>query len=122
VLEKLSGNYELALASSGSHGSVYNFLNANHFESFFQSILTGEDVTNAKPDPEIYRKTFAALGLAPDSCMVIEDAVSGIESARRAGAAAVGIRGTCSAELLLGAGALCVLNDLRDLAPLVDSL
>jgi beta-phosphoglucomutase len=75
VLERLAGGYRLALASSGSHGSVHSFLRVNHFEQMFQSVLSGEDVVHAKPDPEIYRKSFEALGLEPGSCIVVEDAV-----------------------------------------------
>ncbi len=122
VLEQLAQNYQLALASSGSHGTVHAFLDTNHFENFFRSVLTGEDVSLAKPDPEIYRKSFAALGLAPDACVVVEDAVAGIEAARRAGAAAIGVTGTCSAESLRDAGAAGVVSRLSDLMPLVAEL
>jgi HAD superfamily hydrolase (TIGR01509 family) len=122
VLEELSRNYRLALASSGSHGSVHSFLRVNRFEKFFQSILSGEDVANAKPDPEIYRKSFAALDLAPESCVVIEDAVSGIEAARRARATAIGLAGTCSAGILREAGAAHVVEHLNDLPALLHTL
>lgn len=122
VLESLAADYRLGLASSGSRGSVHAFLGANHFEEFFQSVLTGDDVTNSKPDPEIYRKSFAGLGLAPDACVVVEDAVSGIEAARRAGAEAIGVTGTCSAGLLRRAGAVRVVDRLSDIGPVVAGL
>ena len=122
LLRNLSATYRLGLASSGSRGSVQAFLNANDFGQVFQSVLSGDDVTHSKPDPEIYSKSFAALGLTPQSCLVVEDAVSGIEAARRAGAEAIGIAGTYSAEILLNAGAVRVLNRLGELAPVVAEL
>lgn len=122
VLERLAANYKLALASSGSHGSVHSFLDVNGFESLFHSVLSGEDVTHAKPDPEIYEKTFAALGFEPSACVVVEDAVSGIDAARRAGADAIGVAGTCSAETLRDAGARYVVTRLNELPELVSSL
>lgn len=122
LLEQLAGTYRLGLASSGSSGTVHAFLGANHFESLFQSVLTGGDVTRAKPDPEIYEKSFAALGLEPSHCVVVEDAVSGIEAARRAGASAIGVTGTCSADTLREAGAAGIVDHLSELAALVAAL
>jgi beta-phosphoglucomutase len=122
VLEQLAKAYRLALASSGSSGSVESFLRVNRFEKVFQSVLSGEDVSNAKPDPEIYRRTFAALGLAPDACAVVEDAESGIEAALSAGACVIGITGTCEASTLRQAGAKHVIERLSELPDLVNSL
>ncbi len=122
VLAQLATNYRLALASSGSHGSVHSFLEVNGFEKLFQSVLSGEDVTHAKPDPEIYQKSFAALGLEPALCVVIEDAAAGIEAARRAGAEAIGVAGTCSAETLREAGARHIVSRLNELPDVVGAL
>ncbi len=123
VLKQLSGNYKLALASSGSHGSVHSFLRVNGFEPLFESVLTGQDVTHAKPDPEIYLRTFTALGLDPQACVVVEDAVAGIVAARQAKAAAViGITGTCTDEELRSAGATHVINGVIELPALMNYL
>ncbi len=123
LLEQLAGTYRLALASSGSYGTVHAFLGVNDLENLFESVLTGEDVTRAKPDPEIYRKSFAALGLAGESCVVVEDAVAGIEAARRAGAAAaIGVTGTCPAAALKDAGAAGVVSRLSEIAPMIAAL
>jgi beta-phosphoglucomutase len=122
VLRRLAADYRLGLASSGSRGSVHAFLKANDFGGIFQSVLSGDDVAHAKPDPEIYSRSFDTLGLAPQSCLVVEDAVSGIESARRAGAEVVGITGTTSAEVLRTAGAVRVLSRLCELVPLLAEL
>lgn len=122
VLRQLAADYRLALASSGSRGSVQAFLSANDAGGLFQSVLSGEDVSQAKPDPEIYCRSFAGIGLAPGACVVVEDAVSGIEAALRAGARAVGITGTCSEETLRHAGAAEVIGSLSQLVPLIPTL
>ena len=48
-------------------------------------VINGDMVTNGKPDPEIFLKAAAALGVAPERCAVVEDSVAGIEAAHRAG-------------------------------------
>jgi beta-phosphoglucomutase-like phosphatase (HAD superfamily) len=77
-------------------------------------------VKNAKPHPEIYQRTFGALGIDPADALVIEDAVAGIQSARAAGAGAViGMEGTCPASQLTGAGASEVIRGVSDLPELL---
>lgn len=107
--------FVLALASSGSPLSVAAFLDTTGTRSHFRSVLTGGDVRNAKPDPEIYSRTFAAIETAPENCLVVEDAVAGVVAAQSAGAPVVGISGTCSTLDLHQAGAIGVLESLREL-------
>jgi HAD superfamily hydrolase (TIGR01509 family) len=116
VLERLSREYKLALASSGSRASIALFLTSNGCARLFQSVLCGDDVSCAKPHPEIYQRTFAALNVAPEYAVVVEDAVAGIQAARAAGAGAViGVEGTCSPSELTQAGASGVIRGVRDL-------
>jgi HAD superfamily hydrolase (TIGR01509 family) len=120
VLERLSREYRLGLASSGSRASIALFLASNACAYLFQSVLCGDDVKNAKPHPEIYQRTFGALGIDPADALVIEDAVAGIQSARAAGAGAViGMEGTCPASQLTGAGASEVIRGVSDLPELL---
>jgi len=116
ALEQLSREYALALASSGSQASIALFLASNGCAHLFRSVLCGDDVNCAKPHPEIYRRTFAALHIEPRDAMVVEDAVAGIQSARAAGAGSViGVEGTCSAAQLAGAGASAVIRGVNEL-------
>jgi len=116
VLRILSRQYALALASSGSRASIALFLTFNRCEHLFQSVLCGDDVTWAKPHPEIYQRTFAKLDVDPGAALVIEDAVAGIQAARAAGAGAVvGVEGTCSVSQLSRAGANGVIRGVSDL-------
>jgi len=120
VLERLSREYPLALASSGSRASIALFLSLNGCAHLFRSVLCGDDVAYAKPHPEIYRRTFAALGIMPRSVMVVEDAIAGIQSARSAEAGIViGVEGTCSAAQLADAGATAVIRGVGELPELL---
>lgn len=57
----------------------------------FDAIIDGNKITNGKPDPEVFLKGAAELGLEPAQCVVFEDAVAGVEAAKRGGMFAVGI-------------------------------
>jgi HAD superfamily hydrolase (TIGR01509 family) len=115
TLAELAGRFPLALASSGSRASVDAFLKLTGSRSLFRSVLSGEDVTNAKPDPEIYVRSSEGLGLQAAQCLVAEDAVAGVAAARAAGCPVIGVAGTCSAGALRGAGADQVVSDLSEL-------
>jgi len=58
---------------------------------FFQAIISAEDVHRGKPDPEVYLTAAARVGVPPEHCIVVEDAVAGIEGARRAGMRSIGV-------------------------------
>jgi beta-phosphoglucomutase len=58
---------------------------------YFESVVDGNQVTRAKPDPEVFLIAAKALGVAPEHCIVFEDAVAGIEAAKNAGMKSVGI-------------------------------
>ena len=76
--------YRTALGSA-SKNAVFILEKLKLSESF-DAVIDGNKVSKAKPDPEVFLNGAAALGLAGCDCIVFEDAISGIESARRAGA------------------------------------
>jgi HAD superfamily hydrolase (TIGR01509 family) len=121
LLTRLSEKYRLALASSGSRESVNAFLDRTGLRGIFQSVLSGDDVDRAKPDPEIFRRSIAALGLQPENCAVIEDAVAGVQAARSAGAHTIGF-GNGDTAGLSAAGAEQVVASLGDLQGALDLL
>ena len=55
------------------------------YNSYFDSVVCGDMVKKAKPDPEIYQKACESLGIQPEYCMAFEDAPGGILSAHQAG-------------------------------------
>jgi beta-phosphoglucomutase-like phosphatase (HAD superfamily) len=63
-------------------------------DHFFDAIVTSEDVTRGKPDPEVFLTAASRLGVPPPRCIVVEDAAAGIEAARRAGMRSIGVSRT----------------------------
>lgn len=80
---------KIALGSASKNART--ILRQTGIESYFDAIADGNNVTHAKPDPEVFL-TAAALAQTPVAdCLVFEDAVAGIEAAHRAGIRAVGV-------------------------------
>ena len=59
--------------------------------SFFDTVVSGSDVKNKKPDPEIYLSAAAKIKMNPANCIVIEDAISGITAAKSAGMTTIAV-------------------------------
>jgi beta-phosphoglucomutase-like phosphatase (HAD superfamily) len=79
-------------------------------------MLTSDDVTNGKPDPEPYLKGADLLGLAASNCIVFEDAPAGIRAGKAAGALVVALRTTSSDTELEGAGADWVISGYQQIS------
>lgn len=82
--------------------------------SFFAGLVTGEDVSHGKPDPEVFLKGAALIGLAPECCVVFEDALVGLAAARAGGMKSVGVATTEALSDLEGKADLAV-ESLTDL-------
>ncbi len=93
-------NIPVAIGTSAPRSNVDFVLSHTGLENYFSAILDESDVVKGKPDPEIYLKVAARLGYDPCQCIVFEDSLSGVESARRAGAKVVGVATTHSFEEL----------------------
>jgi beta-phosphoglucomutase family hydrolase len=91
----------LAVCTSANKINLDFVLDGCGIRDLFAATLCREDISNGKPDPEIFIKGAAALGIAPNRCMVFEDAPAGIEAARRAGMKAVAITAMLGADELL---------------------
>jgi len=76
---------ELYLVTSGGRGSVELALEATGLGRYFGGIVTSSDVDRGKPAPDLYLEAVRRFRLDPGSCLAIEDAPSGAESARAAG-------------------------------------
>ena len=103
VAEKYGVPYrtEMAVCSSADRVKVLMNLSAiGAEESLFDQLVTGTDIKNPKPDPEIYLTGAASLGLAPSECIVVEDAPSGIRAAHAAGIKAIGLATSFPADYL----------------------
>ena len=116
---------KLAVASSSKNATAMmrqtGLADGRNLCSLFDADLSGRALAHGKPDPEIFLLAAAALGIAPENCVVVEDAPSGIEAARAGGMLALGIARLGDAALLQAAGADLVVTDLGqvDVAALV---
>lgn len=90
VLEFLKENQiPFALGSASKNSRV--ILKSLKIHDWFTAIVDGNDVTKAKPDPEVFLIAAEKLKLEPENCIVFEDAVAGVEAAKAAGMTSVGI-------------------------------
>ena len=69
-------------------------------DGHFQAIISSEDVTNGKPDPEVFLKGAAAFGVPPERCVVFEDSLAGIEAGLAGGMKVVAVATTNPIEKL----------------------
>jgi len=83
---------------------------------FFDAVVTAEDVTRTKPDPEPYQRAAALLGLCADECVVIEDSLNGIRAGKGAGCTVFGLTTTYPAHDLAAAGADRVCASFAEIA------
>jgi len=115
LLQNLSGaGAKMAIGSSGPPENVDVVLNALDIRRYFHVIVSRDDVTSGKPDPQVFLIAAEKLAIPTDRCVVIEDALHGIEAAHRAGMKVVAVATSHPAEKLQHAE--MVLPDLRNLS------
>jgi HAD superfamily hydrolase (TIGR01509 family) len=89
-----------SVASSTPRRNLEALFAATGLDTLFDAVVCGDDVSHGKPDPEVFLKAAAALGLDRNNAVVIEDAFAGIEAARRGGMKVVGVATTHPVEAL----------------------
>lgn len=105
-----------ALATSNSWPAVKKLFERFGISDYFDCVITAEEVVRKKPDPEIFLLSAEKLGVASESCLVIEDSAAGVEAARAAGMKVVAIaHNETHAETLKKAN--LVIEDFDDLSP-----
>jgi beta-phosphoglucomutase len=103
-----------AIGSSAPLANISLLLSATGLAGYMQAIASGDDVTRGKPDPRVFLLAFERLDVDPSHGVVIEDAPSGIQAGKRAGAATLGVTNTQTRQTLLDAGADLVVDSLAD--------
>jgi beta-phosphoglucomutase len=83
--------WKQAIVTSAPAANAEVMLRALGLASLFDTVVTADDVSHGKPDPEVFLMAASRLGVEPARCIVVEDAMAGIEGARRAGMKSVGI-------------------------------
>ena len=108
----------VALATSAGKTNIEYTLSGTGLKPYFDVLVGGEEVSQGKPDPEIFLVAAQRLGILPQRCLVFEDALLGVEAACQAGMKAVAITTTLRAKDFVG---LCpvveIASDFLDLHP-----
>lgn len=91
-LERLRAEgWQQAVASSAPRANLEVIIEVLGLEGYFAAVASAEDVTEGKPDPQVFLVAAAKLGVEPSLCVVVEDAPAGTEAARRAGMRSIGV-------------------------------
>jgi HAD superfamily hydrolase (TIGR01509 family) len=85
LLEALQGRIKIGLATMSSRKVVDKLLPEKKIESYFDVVVTADEIAKPKPDPEIFLVSAAKLGVKPEDCVVVEDSVFGVRAAKAAG-------------------------------------
>jgi len=83
--------WQQAIATAAPRANVDAVLEALSATHIFQGIVSAEDVHRGKPDPEVYLVAAARVGIPAERCIVVEDAVAGVEGAHIAGMRSIGV-------------------------------
>lgn len=76
---------EMAIGSAAITFNIDFVIDNLNIRPYFKAIVSADDVTTSKPDPETFTKAAKLLGVEPKDCLVFEDAPKGVEAAQRAG-------------------------------------
>jgi len=113
--------FKMAIASSTPIENIRLITGSFGIDNCFQSIVTGQDVTEGKPSPQSFLLAAQRLGVEPKNCIVIEDAVAGVAAAKRAGMRCLAITNTHprqslkQADLIVDTLEAVTVNDLEKL-------
>ena len=126
-VRKMSKDFALGIVSMSGRADIQYVLERANLLECFDVIVSAEDVSKCKPDPECYRIGFRELDLARTTkghlpmihseCVVIEDSPPGVQAGRAADLPVLGVTNTVSAEKLRAAGASWIARDLNDWFP-----
>ena len=116
VRETLDGlramGFKLAIGSSSKNTPF--ILGQIGLKDYFDAVSDGNNITRSKPDPEVFVKAAGMLGIAPETCLVVEDAVSGAEAGH-----AGGMKVACLGDAALNKAGDWNMQSIRELLDIV---
>ena len=99
-LEELRKNgIKIAIGSSSKNTPV--ILKQIGLDNYFDAVSDGNNITNSKPDPEVFLKAADMLSIPYGECMIVEDADAGIEAGKRAGMKTVSVHGAKGSDIAI---------------------
>ena len=118
LVRRLAAKYRMGIASSAMRAEILIALDRLGLDEVFDVIVTNEDVERHKPDPQPYVLCAGRLGVEPARCVVFEDSVTGVASAKAAGMRVIAFTSTFTPGELSAADA--VVESLADTDALVE--
>jgi beta-phosphoglucomutase len=103
--------WQQAIASSAPRDNVAVMLGALALDGLFDAIVSAENVTRGKPDPQVFLAAGERLGVPRDRCIVVEDAAVGVQAARSAGMRCIGVSRTVVLDADVAVSSLLDLPD-----------
>jgi len=126
-VRKMEKDFAVGIVSMARREEIEYILEKIGLRDCFSIIVSSEDVSDCKPNPECYRKGFGLIDavrtrrggnpIVHEDCLVIEDSPQGIRAGKSAGLKTLGITNTVSADKLREAGADAVSKSLADWMP-----
>jgi beta-phosphoglucomutase len=106
-----------AVGSSAPRANLELILRITSSSQYFETVVAMEDTTRGKPDPQVFLVAAEKLGISPNRCVVLEDAVAGVQAAKAGGmkCIAVGFVGHHPMEKLKAAGADRVIDRFSEI-------
>ena len=98
TLDELKANgIKVVIGSSSKNTPV--ILKQIGLDNYFDAVSDGNNITNSKPDPEVFLNAADMLGIPYNECMIVEDADAGIEAGKSAGMKTVSVHGAKGADI-----------------------
>jgi beta-phosphoglucomutase len=119
LLEALqTAGFKQAIGSSAPRANLDLIVQLTGTTAFFQAVVSMEDTTRGKPDPEVFLKAADKLAVPPKQCLVIEDAPAGIQAARAGSMRAIAVTfiGHHEPQILQQAGADLIVPSLEQVS------
>lgn len=86
IIRLMRGEYKTAVVTTASKENCWDILNQFEIAGLFDLVLTHDDITKSKPDPEGFLKAMEYFGAKPEDTIIFEDSTVGLEAAERSGA------------------------------------
>ncbi len=84
LLDALYGRIRMALATMSGRNVIDRLLSEKRIEKYFEVVVTADEVSKPKPDPEVFLMCATRLDLSPEDCITIEDSIFGVKAAKTA--------------------------------------
>lgn len=86
--------YKIAVCSNSIRKTIELMMDKSSLSPYIDLIISNEDVSRAKPDPEMYIKAIGRFGVNPEECIVVEDNPNGIKAGKASGATVMEVSST----------------------------